>query len=109
MVNSKKPEDLILRLYLNGEWKEAEFAGYREVKLEPRRWTYSEDYSEVAYPAVVFESAMLQPRSESVIGYFVTLSSGEIVWAEDLPSPILMKYPGTQIEIVLKLKVKMLL
>lgn len=113
ILNKVKPEDLVLRLYVNDEtptkksvlkdFTEADNFGYDGITLSPGRWGIEPgDPTQASYATQVFT---FTGKLGQVFGYFITReTSGHLVLAErfgDGPYNIINN--GDKIEVTLNL------
>lgn len=110
IVNKAAPTNLVLHLYTNsidlsgenwaaGNLNEANGAGYAAVTLAGSTWTIS---TTAGVTAAVYDSTVAFTFSvaQNVQGYYVTDTSGNILWAEEFPgAPFSLPSTGGEITI----------
>lgn len=110
IVNKSAPTDLVLRLYTNSidlsteTWNaasltEATGAGYSSATLTGSNWTVS---TTAGVTAAVYNTTVTFTFSvgQNVQGYYVTDTSGNILWAEEFPgAPFSLPSTGGDITI----------
>lgn len=110
IVNKASPTNLVLHLYTNsvslsGEtftsasFTEASASGYVAVTLTGANWTVS---TTTGVSTAVYNTSIVFTFSvgQSVYGYYVTDTSGNIMWAEEFPgAPFVLPAGGGEISV----------
>lgn len=110
IVNKAAPTNLVLRLYINSvdlstesfttsSFTEANASGYAAVTLTGANWTVSTSsgVSTAVYNTSINFSFNV---GQSVYGYYVTNTSGQIMWAEQFPgAPFSLPSGGGEISV----------
>lgn len=98
LTNNETPEDLELHLYKNdlapdsasvlGDFTEAEFSGYSSTVLTAANWGITAASTTVFLysEAIIFE-ADASVTDEDIYGYYVTNTTGDVMWAERFANP----------------------
>lgn len=110
IVNKSTPTNLVLRLYINsvdlsGEsftassFQEANASGYLPVTLTGSNWTVS---TAAGVSSAVYDTSVTFSFNvgQGVYGYYVTNTSGGILWAEQFPgAPFNLPAGGGEISV----------
>jgi len=110
IVNKSSPTNLVLKLYTNSvnlstddfdqsNFTESGATGYASVTLAGSNWSVAttSGVSVATYGSSVTFSFL---EGASIYGYYVTNSSGAIMWAEEFPSaPFTLPSDGGQISV----------
>lgn len=110
IVNQSSPTDLILHLYTNSvdlsgqafttsSFTEVNASGYASVNLNAASWNIS---TVNGVTAAVYNVAVSFTFNvgQGVYGYYVTTTSGQIVWAEQFPgAPFNLPISGGEISV----------
>jgi hypothetical protein len=115
IVNKSSPTNLVLHLYVNNvslgaetftgaSFTEASASGYAAVTLTGSNWTVG---TTTGVSSATYNSSITFTFSvgQSVYGYYVTDTSGNILWAEEFPgAPFALPGGGGEISVTPRLQ-----
>lgn len=110
IVNKSSPTNLVLHLYVNSvdlstetftasSFTEASASGYAAVTLTGANWTVA---TATGVSTAVYNTSVTFTfgAGQSVYGYYVTTTGGQIVWAEQFPgAPFNLPVGGGEISV----------
>lgn len=110
IVNKASPTDVVIHLYINSvdlttetftaaSFTEANASGYASETLTGANWTVATDggVSTAVYNSTI---TFLFEAGQSVYGYYITDTSGNILWAEQFPgAPFNLPVAGGEIAV----------
>lgn len=110
LTNKDAPEDLVVGLFKNnvtptdttviGDLTDADFSGYAEVTPGAGAWTVTPGDPTVAVCSEQDFTSDADQTLQTIYGYFIKrATSGELVWAERLPSPQDIQNNGDRVSI----------